>query len=155
MAQWSDDQALTKTLVKNILYTSLHFSKSVIHADVVTEKFNMPMSNIQLLFAVEDEELTVGELADYLGVHKPNVAPIVNSLEESGYIERKPSTQDRRKIYVKLLPKGEKMCQDVRACICEKLIQENDVMGMTEAKGLNRSLSSLVRIMDIDRKAAK
>ena len=152
MAPWTEDQALKNSLVENALYTAMHFSKDLAHTDAITDQFDIPMSGIQLLFAIEEEPLTVGEIAAYMDVHKPNVAPIVNTLEENGYIERKPSTEDRRKTYIALLPKGKETCQSIREVIVEQLISSNSVKSMTEAKSVNQALGTLVKTMKRKRK---
>ena len=152
MAQWMEDSALARAIVDNLVYASSRISRLLLHTDVLTTEFNMPMSSIQLLLAVEENPYTVGELADFLGVHKPNVAPIVNALEASGMIERKTSPEDHRKIYISLLPKGEKLCQDMRKRVCLLLRDENKIGSATEAKNLNKAIGTLIRTMKMDKK---
>jgi MarR family transcriptional regulator, transcriptional regulator for hemolysin len=47
---------------------------------------------------------TQRELADKIGVESPTLVPIIDKMEEDGYVERKPDPQDRRikRIYTTL-----------------------------------------------------
>ena len=147
MGTWTDDLSLQKTLVDQMMYVSMHYSRKILHADQLVETFGMPMSEIQLLFAVSDGEYTIGELADFLGIHKPNVAPTVNSLVKKGYIERVASDTDGRKIYVRLLHQGEICIAKIRNHICEQLIQHQGIHGSMDAKNLNKAMGTIVRTM--------
>ncbi len=147
MATWIEDSALQKSLIDQMMYVSMRFSRQILHTDLLMDRFGMPMSEIQLLFAASEKDYTIGELADYMGVHKPNVAPIVNALVKKGYIERVASETDGRKIYVHSLPEGKKCIEQIRSCICEQLIQKHGVQGNGDAKNLNKALGTLVRTM--------
>ena len=105
--QWTEDEAMTREVSQNLMYAVMHMNKKLLHADQLSAQFDMPMSSIQLIFALSNGEQTVSQLAEYLAIHKPNVAPIVNQLEDTGFVARRTSTADRRKTYVHLLPKGE------------------------------------------------
>lgn len=45
-------------------------------------------------------------LADRLGVSKPMITALLTSLAKKGYIEKEPSTEDKRAYYVLLTPKA-------------------------------------------------
>ncbi len=50
---------------------------------------------------------TVGELAERLQAQHHGVVALVSRCEKQGFVERRRSTDDRRRIEVRLLPKGE------------------------------------------------
>jgi len=50
---------------------------------------------------------TVGELAERLQAQHHGVVALVSRCEKQGFVERRRSTEDRRRIEVRLLPKGE------------------------------------------------
>lgn len=54
-----------------------------------------------------NERVTVGKLAERLHVAPHSAVGLVNRLQKGGLVERKPSDQDRRCIYVSLTTKGE------------------------------------------------
>jgi DNA-binding MarR family transcriptional regulator len=53
------------------------------------------------------EWATVGELADRLQAQHHGVVALVSRCEKQGFVERRRSLEDRRRIEVRLLPKGE------------------------------------------------
>lgn len=145
--QWTEDEAMRKEVSQNLMYTVMHINKKLLHADQLSEQFGMPMSNIQLIFALANGEQTVSQLADYLAIHKPNVAPIVNQLEDTGFVARRTSTADRRKTYVHLLEKGEKLCQEIQDAICNNLFADDETMAKSEVKNLNKALAIINKLM--------
>jgi len=50
---------------------------------------------------------TVGELAERLQAQHHGVVALVSRCEKQGFVERRRSAEDRRRIEVRLLPKGE------------------------------------------------
>lgn len=55
------------------------------------------------------EWATVGELAERLQAQHHGVVALVSRCEKQGFVERRRSSEDRRRIEVRLLPKGEDM----------------------------------------------
>jgi DNA-binding MarR family transcriptional regulator len=47
------------------------------------------------------------ELSRMLNVTTPTITQLVDSLVKKGYVERQPDAEDRRKIYLRLTPKGQ------------------------------------------------
>jgi len=45
-------------------------------------------------------------ISDFFKITKPSVTSIINSLSKAGYLEKKPSTIDRRSYYVSATKKG-------------------------------------------------
>jgi DNA-binding MarR family transcriptional regulator len=73
------------------------------------------INNIQalILFNINDDELTVGELTNrgyYLG---SNVSYNVRKMVENNYLIQERSTHDKRSIRVKLSDKGLELCQQI------------------------------------------
>ncbi len=52
---------------------------------------------------------TVGELAHRLQAKPHGVVALVTRCEEHGFVERRPSAQDRRRVEIHLLPEGERL----------------------------------------------
>lgn len=51
--------------------------------------------------------ISVKELADILHIDKSGVSRFVEDLVQKGFVERKPSVEDRRYVALNLLPKGQ------------------------------------------------
>jgi DNA-binding MarR family transcriptional regulator len=73
------------------------------------------INNVQalILFNINRDELTVGELTNrgyYLG---SNVSYNVRKMVENGYLVQERSTHDRRSIHVRLSEKGLALCKEI------------------------------------------
>ena len=56
---------------------------------------------------------TVGELAERLQAQHHGVVALISRCEKQGFVERRRSTEDRRRIEVHLLKKGEKILYEL------------------------------------------
>jgi DNA-binding MarR family transcriptional regulator len=61
----------------------------------------------------ESQEATVRTLAERLALKHHSVVELIDRLEEHGYARRNRSREDRRNVLVSLLPRGEKMLEQV------------------------------------------
>jgi len=59
------------------------------------------------------QEATVRTLAERLALKHHSVVELIDRLEEHGYARRNRSREDRRNVLVSLLPRGEKMLEQV------------------------------------------
>lgn len=61
----------------------------------------------------EGQEATVSNLAERLALKHHSVVELIDRLETHGYVRRNRSREDRRSVFVTLLPRGEKMLEQV------------------------------------------
>jgi len=61
----------------------------------------------------EDIEATIRELADRLALKHHSAVELIDRLEAHGYVRRSRSRDDRRRVLVSLLPRGEKLLEQV------------------------------------------
>jgi MarR family transcriptional regulator for hemolysin len=60
-------------------------------------KIGITMTQSKVIFALYlHSGLTQRELADKIGIESPTLVPIIDKMEEDGYLKRKPDTSDRR-----------------------------------------------------------
>src|SRR5215470_15359276 len=59
------------------------------------------------------QEATVRTLAERLALKHHSVVELIDRLEAHGYVRRSRSREDRRSVLVSLLPRGEKMLEQV------------------------------------------
>ena len=64
---------------------------------------------ITMLVLWEEKTINVKTLGDKLLLDSGTLTPLLKKLEEKGYIERKRSTDDERKLIVSLTKKGEEL----------------------------------------------
>lgn len=66
-------------------------------------------------------DVTVGELAERLGIRHHSAVGLVDRLAASGYLLRRADPQDRRRIFLLLTPAGEKKLAELSAIHREEL----------------------------------
>lgn len=59
------------------------------------------------------QEATVSNLAERLALKHHSVVELIDRLETRGYVRRNRSRDDRRSVLVSLLPRGERMLEEV------------------------------------------
>ena len=105
------------------------------------------INNVQtlILYNINTEELTIGELTNrgyYLG---SNVSYNVKKLVENAYLEQEKAPHDRRSVRIKLSQKGLDLCKridDLYQRNVDMLAKEMDINALT---ALNKTLSTLER----------
>ena len=61
----------------------------------------------------EDREATIQTLAERLALKHHSAVELVDRLETNGYVRRTRSRDDRRRVFVTLLPRGERLLEQV------------------------------------------
>ncbi len=153
--RWTNEPALLDSMADNLLSAMSMFPKRLVRIDEIIRKFRMPLSHIQILSLVSHQALTISQISSRMGVAKPNVTPLVNKLDEMGYINRIRSSDDRRIVQVAISDLGVECLAKIRGAIAEQ-IQEWPVDFSTgEIRHLNSSLGTLNRIMESMNEAGK
>src|SRR5580693_459355 len=88
---------------------------------------DLSMIQTRLLGVLRDREPTMQELARLLGLDKSSVTGLVDRAEKRGLVQRKPSTDDRRAIRVRLSASGRRTVRHVVAGF------EADIASATES----------------------
>lgn len=95
----------------------------------------------------EQQEMTIGAIADRLSLESSTVTPPVKRLEQAGLVERQRSKADERQVLVRLTDAGSALIQESR-CLGDTLVERS---GMTpeQFQSFNRQvqgfLDTLVR----------
>ena len=109
----------------------------------------MDINNVQtmILYNIQDDELTIGELTDrgyYLG---SNVSYNVKKMVECDYLQQLPNPHDKRSTRVKLSPKGRELCTKIDDLFARHVaeLQRSDptLSHLTQATAQLRSLEQL------------
>ena len=91
--------------------------KFVREGDAVARSAGLEPQQYLLLLAIrglpEGEEATIRELADRLVLRHHSTVELIDRLETHGYVRRNRSRDDRRRVLVSLLPRGEKLLEQV------------------------------------------
>lgn len=91
--------------------------KFVHEGDAVASAAGLEPQQYLLLLMIrgipEGQEATVSNLAERLVLKHHSVVELLDRLETHGYVRRNRSREDRRSVLVSLLPRGEKMLEEV------------------------------------------
>jgi DNA-binding MarR family transcriptional regulator len=91
--------------------------KFVHEGDAVASAAGLEPQQYLLLLMIrgipEGQEATVSNLAERLVLKHHSVVELIDRLEIHGYVRRNRSREDRRSVLVSLLPRGEKMLEEV------------------------------------------
>jgi DNA-binding MarR family transcriptional regulator len=97
------------------LMASLHLLKT--SSEILRElekhfaKFNLSQARFFALIIIvreENPELTAVQIADMMGISKPNICRLLSSLEDDEYIRRSAHENDKRASTVEITAKGKK-----------------------------------------------
>jgi len=91
--------------------------KFVREGDAVAQTAGLEPQQYLLLLAIrglpEGEEATIRALADRLALKHHSAVELIDRLEAHGYVRRSRNRDDRRRVLVSLLPRGEKLLEQV------------------------------------------
>jgi DNA-binding MarR family transcriptional regulator len=91
--------------------------KFVREGDAVARAAGLEPQQYLLLLALrglpEGVEATIRTLADRLALKHHSTVELIDRLEAHGYVRRSRSRDDRRRVFVTLLPRGEKLLEQV------------------------------------------
>ena len=91
--------------------------KFVGQGDAVARAAGLEPQQYLLLLAIrglpEGEDATIHTLADRLALKHHSMVELIDRLEVHGYVRRSRGRDDRRRVLVSLLPRGEKLLEQV------------------------------------------
>ena len=100
-----DFEVLAKEFLKNMIMLQKAGHQRVIQEGIQGE-------SIVLHHIGKHKEIIPGHISDAMGVSSARVAAVLNSLESKGLITREIDSGDRRRIIVKLTPKGAEQAEE-------------------------------------------
>lgn len=88
-------------------------------------------------------DMLLGQLGQELLVTKGNVTPIVDHLERDGFVFRDQDKKDRRKIWVRLSPKGESLFGEILSAYEDEFVPLMGCLSQEELKQLSHLLKKV------------
>ena len=80
-------------------------------------KAGITITQAKIIFALYAQSgSTLRELADKIGVESPTLVPVIDKMEEDGYVKRKPDSKDRRIKRIFTTPKADKLWDSMMDC---------------------------------------
>lgn len=107
-------------------------------------------STLMMLFGSPNDAVNPSKLCGVTGETRTNMTRIVDDLVARGFIKRRPSAKDRRRVVLTLTPKGEVLVKKILPRLWEKQIKIYERFGDEEEKMLEgllkRQLASIEAI---------
>ncbi|HEY4601141.1 MAG TPA: MarR family transcriptional regulator [Cerasibacillus sp.] len=72
-----------------------------------------PSQFIALQWIIDDQDLTIGELAKKIGLAFSTTTDLINRMEANGLVQRNKDEKDRRIVRIRALAKGERIIKEV------------------------------------------
>jgi DNA-binding MarR family transcriptional regulator len=99
-----------------------YFGAAIAFDERVAENFKLSRTDMRCLDQLErNGKMTAGQLADEMGLTTGAITNMVDRLEEAGVVRRIRDTDDRRRVWVELIPSAHKRMQRMQAPIVEEM----------------------------------
>ncbi|MBQ8161763.1 MAG: MarR family transcriptional regulator [Clostridia bacterium] len=148
MSERKEDPRVLDELVNSMMHLLAVFPKKLIRMEEIQKAYDLTYYQILSLFLIAERDLTLTEMSDTLGVSKPNLNPLVKSLESKGMIVRWRSPKDRRKMMIRLSEEGKQCHSQLKQYILEEMTLLKTEVSHQEIEVINTSLRSFNRILD-------
>jgi DNA-binding MarR family transcriptional regulator len=96
-----------------------------------------------LVFINRNPETSLGSVANHLGLTPPSTSVLVDSLVERGFVDKRPSPEDRRKVKLILLDKGNRILESAQKAAHEKLAEKIKTTTPMDRETISRAMEIL------------
>ena len=141
-----------RDLAQQLIDSFMEFKKNNF-SGVFNDELNKT-ETVVLFFISKDENVYFNPsfLSDKVGLSRPSITLALNSLEDSGYIERILDKEDRRRMKVILTDKGKKLIHKGQEKMYEQVYHMIDRLGEKDTLELIRITTKLFEKENIDDK---
>ena len=113
-----------------------------------TEQLGVTARQTTLLWLVKRSPgLSLAELAAEEGISPPALSGHVDRLEDAGFLERVRSTEDRRRVGLRLTEEGGRLLRRVRARRTTWLAERLRALEPTELEAVGKAMPALQRLL--------
>jgi DNA-binding MarR family transcriptional regulator len=114
-----------------------------------TEQLGVTATQATLLWLVKRSPgLSLAELAAEEGISPPALSGHVDRLERAGLIERLRSSEDRRRVGLRLTDEGERLLRSVRARRTTWLAGRLRALDPSDVEAIDAALPALLRLVE-------
>jgi DNA-binding MarR family transcriptional regulator len=99
---------------------------------------------LALNFEESHKALTVTEISNLLQITPAGVTHLINPLEETGHIERRPDPHDRRIVRIALTNKGNREAKALMSDVQEKMKALVDFLGEEDSRTFMRLMAQVI-----------
>lgn len=120
-----------------------------IHSRGLIRDFSITTPQLLVLKTIQERgEETASRLSHETSISQPTLTGIVRRLHERGFIERRRSEEDRRKVLLRLTPKAEQVLASAPSPLQEEFLQRYRRLPQWEQTQLLSSLQRVVAMME-------
>ncbi|MBO2446160.1 MarR family transcriptional regulator [Actinomadura barringtoniae] len=112
----------------------------------VLDAHGLTMWAYAVLLGLEESVRTQSALAQDIGADKTRIIPILDDLQEQGYIERRPDPDDRRARLLSLTPEGRRVRDSTQAAIQAREERLLDRLRPADREGFLNALQFLAAL---------
>ncbi len=139
---------MKRALVEKIFFNIRKISRKSNYLQIQSCQSSGDLRLLRMISNHYNKGTTPSELAHHIDVTLPTMSQKLNILENLGYIERKNSTTDRRKIFVHITSEGEKIVDESYRCFLDKLASVSEKIGEDKVIKLNNLLEELIEKLE-------
>ena len=120
-----------------------------LHSRHVTRLAGLTSSQLILLKVVRDHSLsTISELANTISLSQATLTSILDRLEAAGFVQRERSTQDKRKVQVRITEAGREVLKMAPEPLQETFIRQFSALKDWERSMIQASLQRVAEMMN-------
>lgn len=117
----------------------------------VNARFGLTAPQLWALWELDrGGEMTLGGLAKALQLHPSTVVGVLDRLEDKDLARREPDPLDRRRLRIRLQPKGRALLRRAPHPAQGRLVHGLQSMSEAQVASLRRALATLVRVMEAE-----
>ena len=114
-----------------------------------TEQLGVTTPQVTLLWLVKRSPgLSLAELAAEEGISPPALSGHIDRLERAGLIERLRSSEDRRRVGLRLTEAGQRLLRRVRARRTTWLTERLSSLDPSEVEAIDNAIPSLMKLVE-------
>ncbi|MCS1350392.1 MarR family winged helix-turn-helix transcriptional regulator [Mechercharimyces sp. CAU 1602] len=91
-----------------------------------------------------NQPVAVSEICDYLKISLPNASRELKKLQEQDLIQKNPSREDRRKVYINLSEKGDRLVTDYFTALETQFLDRIKGISEDDIEEINQALAVLL-----------
>ncbi|OOM82434.1 transcriptional regulator SlyA [Clostridium puniceum] len=116
--------------------------------DECCSDLSIPPSHIRVIFyLIHYNSSPISQIADNLGISKPNMTPIIDNLINYGLVKRYNDPNDRRILRIELTKKAYDLLDAFRVVVCNSFKEKISTLSDDDIIILDDSISNLITIL--------
>lgn len=101
-----------------------------------------------ILFSLSSRDrLNMSQLSAYIASSKEQATRAVAPLVKHGFVERFRSDENRKKVYVQLTPKGQKLIQKEQMLVKQRLSAQFQSLSLNDQEIFQESVENILRLL--------